>query len=320
MPKHVIVVQGAPALEAIPYFLPISQVAEVRLANDTQALREALPGADILLGWDFKADQLEAAWQRADSLRWIHWSGAGVDALLFDALMRSEVTLTNARGIFDRAMAEYVLALVLGLAKRLPETVRLQTSAQWQHRLTERIDGRRALVVGVGSIGRSIARLLRAVGMRVSGVARRARNEDAEFERVFPASELHEALRDADYVLGVLPATGATQRFFGADAFAAMKPGAKFVNVGRGTTVDDAALLTHLASGHLSGAALDVFTTEPLPASNPLWALPNVIVSPHMSGDFNEYADDLGWLFARNFSRYSRALPLLNRVDKTQGY
>lgn len=317
---RIIVVQGTEDPYVIPHFRGIAAQCDVRVANTLAELQQALPGAEILLGWDFKADLLEAGWTHARQLRWIHWSGAGVDAVLFPALAASQVMLTNAKGIFDRAMAEYVLACVLALAKRLPETVRLQANLQWRHRLSERIDGRQALVVGIGSIGRSIARLLRAVGMRVEGVGRAARGADAELTRVYGVDNLAEALPRADFVILAMPATRDTAGLFDAAMLKKMRPGARLINVGRGAAVDERALIDALNSGHLAGAGLDVFATEPLPPSSPLWQMENVLVSPHMSGDFEDYAEDLGWLFAQNFERYERDEVLLNQVNKQRGY
>ena len=315
-----IVVQGKVDPAEIPHFAPIAERAEVRTARNLADLEGALPGADMLLGWDFRADQLEQAWQYADTLRWIHWSGAGVDAVLFRELGTSNVVLTNARGIFDRAMAEYVLGCVIAMTKRLPETVQLQGRAEWQHRLTERIQGRRALVVGIGSIGRAVARLLRATGMRVSGVATTARSGDPDFERLYGAESLTAAASEAEFLISVLPETEATRGVLSREVLEALPPGARVINVGRGTALDSTALVDGLECGRLSGAVLDVFEEEPLPGSSPLWTVPNLLISPHMSGDYVGYEEDLGRLFARNYQRFEAREPLLNVVDKTRGY
>ncbi len=320
MTERAIVVQGKVEPEAIPHFGSIARRAEVRRARDLAELEAALPGAEILLGWDFRADELERAWSKADALRWIHWSGAGVDAVLFRELTASNVLLTNARGIFDRAMAEYVLGCLLAMTKRLPETVELQAASRWQHRLTERIQGRRVLVVGVGSIGRAVARLLRAAGMRVCGVATSARDGDPDFEQLYATASLGEAAADAEFMVCVLPETDATRGLINEAVLDALPRGARVINVGRGSALDTAALVEKLEAGQLAGAVLDVFDEEPLPATSSLWTVPNLLVSPHMSGDYVGYDEDLGRLFARNFQRFEAGEPLLNVVNKARGY
>ena len=316
----VIVIQGAADAAAVPGIGALDGAADLRFTTTTDELRAALPGADVLLGWDFAAGGLEAAWDAADGLRWIHWAGAGVDALLFPALRQSDVVLTNSRGVFDRAMAEYVLGLIIGFAKRLPETVRMQAQRHWEHRLTERLAGARALVVGTGSIGREIARLLGAAGLVVEGVGRTARPGDGDFAAIHACQALDDRLAEADYVIAIAPLTEATRGLFGAAQFRAMKPTARFINLGRGALADEAALVRALAAGDIAGAALDVFETEPLPATSPLWAMDNVVVSPHMSGDYHGHYQDMAALFIDNVRRYQAGEPLANVVDMELGF
>jgi phosphoglycerate dehydrogenase-like enzyme len=321
MQRHaVVVITGAEDIAEIPGIERLAKHAELRLACDQTTLRDALRGADVLLGWSFRDTSLRAAWEAAGALRWVHWGGAGVDAVLFPELVASDVVLTNSRGVFDRAVAEYVLGLVLAFAKDLPGTLRAQCRRQWDYRLSERVDGHTALVVGVGSIGREIARLLGAVGMRVVGVARRTRTADPDFAAVHTTGALDELLGEADYVIAATPHTEQTAGLFDARRFAAMKPTARFINVGRGTLVDEAAFASALANGTIAGGALDVFQAEPLPESSPLWSAPNLIISPHMSGDYEGYPNALAEIFLDNFRRYRAGRPLLNVVDKRLGY
>jgi phosphoglycerate dehydrogenase-like enzyme len=243
-----------------------------------------------------------------------------VDRLLFPDLVGSSVVVTNSRGIFDRPIAEYVLGLVLAIAKDLPTTLQLQREGSWQHRETQRIDTQCALVIGTGSIGRAVGALLRAAGMSVSGVGRTARGDDADLGVVHAASDLAELLPAADYVVVAAPLTDSTRGMFGAEAFARMKGTAWLVNVGRGALLVEDDLLTALGSGEIGGAALDVFRQEPLPTDHPLWTMPNVIVSPHMSGDFVGWLEALVALFADNVDRWLAGQPLRNEVDKQAGY
>ncbi|MGH3735316.1 MAG: D-2-hydroxyacid dehydrogenase [Micromonosporaceae bacterium] len=303
-----------------PDFAKIEDQAEVRHCDDA-GLADALSGADALFVWDFTSRAVPGAWPAADvsRLRWVHIASAGVDTLMFDALRSSDVVVTNSRGVFDGAIAEYVLGLVLSFAKDIPGTLRLQSDGRWRHRETERIAGREALVVGTGPIGRAVARLLRAVGMRVAAVGRTARADD-DFGQVYAAGDLHTALAGADYVICVAPLTDQTTGMFDAGAFAAMRPGARFVNVGRGAHVVTDDLVAALRTGRLGGAALDVFDTEPLPPGSPLWSMSNVVISPHMSGDFIGWKPALVEVFTDNFARWVSGRPLRNVVDKRLGY
>ncbi len=288
--------------------------------TDEAGLADALSGADALFVYDFLSTAVPGAWHAADRLRWLHIASAGVDPVLFPGLRDGDVVLTNSRGVFDGAIAEYVLGVVLTFAKDFVRSWELQRENRWKHRESERIAGRRVLVVGTGPIGRSIARLLRAAGMSVAGVGRRAREDDPDFGDVHASSELARHLPDADYVVAVAPLTEQTKGMFDAETFAAMKPGSRFVNVGRGELVVTSALVAALRDGPVGGAALDVFDTEPLPPDSPLWTMENVLISPHMSGDFVGWRNTLVEVFADNFRRWRAGEPLRNVVDKRLGY
>jgi phosphoglycerate dehydrogenase-like enzyme len=281
--------------------------AELRFATD-DTLADALPGTEVLLVWDFTSDAVRHAWPAADALRWVHTASAGVDRLVFPELLESPVTLTNSRGVFDAPMAEYVLGLVLAMAKDLPGTLAAQARREWRHRETEPVAGRCAVVVGGGPIGRAIARLLSAVGMDVELVGRR------DFHTL-PA-----LLPRADWVVLAAPLTDATRGMLDAAALARLRPSARVINVGRGALVVEPDLVDALRGGRIAGAALDVFAREPLPPDSPLWELPGVIVSPHMSGDLVGWRQALVEVFADNLARYRAGEPLRNVVDKTLGY
>ncbi|WP_425546468.1 D-2-hydroxyacid dehydrogenase [Amycolatopsis minnesotensis] len=297
----------------------IEQAAEVRYTG-ADGLAGALAGADALFVYDFLSTAVPGAWHAADRLRWLHIASAGVDPVLFPGLVDSDVVLTNSRGVFDDSIAEYVLGVILTFAKGIARSLDLQRENRWLHRESERIQGKRAIVVGTGPIGRSIARLLRAAGLRVSGAGRRAREDDPDFGTVHASGTLAGHLPEFDYVVAVAPLTEQTKGMFDAAAFAAMKPSARFVNVGRGELVVTGDLVTALRDGQLAGAALDVFETEPLPTDSPLWTMSEVLVSPHMSGDFVGWRNTLVEVFADNFQRWREGQPLRNVVDKSLGY
>ncbi len=316
----ILVIQGAAALADVPGLDSITDKAEIRFAPDKESLLSSLPGADALFGWDFRADDIEACWNAASSLKWIHWSGAGVDAAMFPGLVDSDVTLTNSRGVFDRAMAEWALGMMIAHAKLLPETLLFQQNREWNYRLSTQMLGQKVAIVGVGNIGRTIARITSAFGLKVVGVGRSARDGDADFGHIHGQDELNDVLADADYVVLITPLTADTRNLFDQTRFAAMKPGAMFINIGRGQLVDETALIAALESGHVGCAALDVFCEEPLGEANPIWDAPNVIISPHISGDFTEHLQGIANLFYDNFARYQLGEDLLNVVDKSCGF
>lgn len=298
---------------------PVAEYATIR-HTDGAGLADALDGADTLFVLDFVTGALPEAWHSARALEWIHVAAAGVDALMFPELRASDVVVTNSRGVFDDAIAEYVLAQILSFAKDLPESLRLQREHTWKHRESERIAGRSVLVVGTGPIGRSIARLLTAVGMKVRGSGRRRREGDPDFGTVSATEDLRTAVADADFVVVAAPLTASTRRMFDEDVFRAMKPSARFVNVGRGELVHTPDLVEALRSGTIAGAALDVLDEEPPPDDHPLWDIPNVMITPHNSGDFVGWQTALVDLFVENFRRRREGRPLRNVVDKNLGY
>ena len=302
-----------------PELGPLAGRAELRF-TDAAGLGEAIDGAHALLLWDFFSAALRDVWPRAGALRWVHVAAAGVDTLLFDELIESPVVVTNARGIFDRPMAEFALAAILARVKRLHELHDRQLARLWRHEETESLAGQAVLVVGTGSIGRATARLLRAVGLRVRGVGRTERADDPDFGRVLPADRLVEHVGWADHLVLVVPLTEQTRGLVDAAVLAAMKPTAHLVNLARGPVVDEAALLAALRGRRIAAASLDVFGVEPLPADHPLWTTPGVVVSPHLSGDAAGWRDALARQFVDNALRFLDGSPLLNVVDKRLGF
>lgn len=296
----------------------LQEEADVRLARSDQELAQTVGRMEVLCVWDFRRQRLRQVWPQAGRLRWVHAASAGVDTVVFPELAASDVVVTNTRGVLDDCIAEWVLGVMLVFAKDLGTTFELQRERCWHHRDSERLAGKRVLVVGAGSIGGAVARLCRAAGTRVEGVARAPRSGDPDFDRVVAPDELRTALSTADFVVVCAPHTVETRGMIGAPELAALPPGARLINVGRGPVVDERALLDALRSGRLAGAALDVFDEEPLPADHPLWAMDQVIVSPHMAGDFAGWEKAFSAVFVENFRRWTRGEPLLNVVDKAR--
>ncbi|WP_328481671.1 D-2-hydroxyacid dehydrogenase [Streptomyces sp. NBC_00377] len=285
------------------------------LHTDEASLAARLPAADVLLVWDFTSRAVRSAWP-GDGPRpgWVHTASAGVDHLLCPELIASDTVVTNARGIFDEPIAEYVAALVLAMAKDLPRSWELQRRGEWRHRESVRVAGTRAVVVGSGPIGRAVARTLKALGMTAAVVGRVPRTG------IHGPQDLDRLLARADWVIAAAPLTEQTRGMFDTRRFGVMQPSARFVNVGRGALVDEAALVAALERRWIAGAALDVLTSEPLPADSPLWRVPGLLISPHMSGDTVGRHDELGAQFVDLFERWAAGRPLKNVVDKQRGY
>ena len=314
----VVAVAGVEAEELLAVLPAPGPGCELRLiSSGAQLVREA-GDADVVFLWD-QVDWLREHWGWSQRLRWVAAPTAGVDWLLFPGLVSSDVVLTNAAGVFDDAMAEYTLALVSAICADLPATLRLQGRRRWQHRETRRVAGTRAVVVGAGGIGRAIYRALSRAGLSVGCVARRHR-ADPELGEITALAELPALLPEADFVILALPLTESTRGIIGAAELDRMSPGGWLINVGRGALADEDALVSALRAGAIGGAALDVFTEEPLPPAAPWWDLPNVIVSPHMSGDFQGWQQALAGLFADQLGRYRAGQPLRNVVDKRLGF
>jgi len=300
----------------------LEALAEVRLARNSEELAAALPGTEILYLWDYFADGLRQSWGRADALKWVHVPAAGVDKLLFAELADSEVAVTNARGVFDAAMAEYALAGILHFAKNFPQAGANQRDHRWQYFPTSNLAGTRALIAGTGSIGRATARLLRAVGIETDGLGRTARDGDgdADFGAIHASTDFAAVAGNYDYVVLAAPLTPATRQMLNQDVLSAMRPTAVLVNMGRGELVAQDALVAALTANGIAGAVLDVTDPEPLPASDPLWDLENVLITPHLSGDSQTHLPALAAQFEQNLSAYIDGRPLANMVDKRLGF
>lgn len=287
---------------------------DVRYA-DTDSLAGQLADADVLLVWDFTSDAVRRAWPGPGARpRWVHTASAGVDRLLCPELAASDTVLTNARGVFERPIAEYVAGLVLAFAKDLPGTLDLQRQRLWRHREGRQVAGSRAVVVGAGPVGREITRLLHGLGVTVALVGRTARRT------IHGVADLDRLAARADWVISAAPLTESTRGMFDTRFFGLLQPSARFINVGRGASVVEADLVDALKRRWLAGAALDVFEDEPLGPDSPLWDVPGLLISPHLSGDTAGWRDRLGEQFVAMYELWAHGEPLPNTVDKERGY
>jgi len=319
MVKPTIVLLTAEDEDPYPGLEVLEDSARLIHVRDEVSLKAALPEANILLVTDFRTQMLRRVWPDSHHIDWVHATAAGVDALMFPEIVNSDIRVTNARGVFNRGIAEYVLGAILMFAKDTINNLQYQRRHQWRHRETELIDGRSALIVGAGSIGREVAGLLRAVGIRTAGIARRAR-EDDHFDAVYGRDKLYDLLADADYVIITAPLTDDTRGLFDHKAFAGMKPSARLINVGRGPVVVESDLVEALENRLISGAALDVFEQEPLDEQSPLWEMPQVMISAHMAGDFIGWRRALIDQFVENYRNWCEGKELFNVVDKRSGF
>lgn len=295
----------------------------VRLTN-YDGIEQEISDAEVVFTSSLRPEQFHAARR----LRWIHSPAAAVHPLLFPELVNSDVILTNARDVHGAVVAEHVIALIFALAKQIPRAVRFQQQhvwgqeAVWQGSLRPReIAGTTLGLVGLGSIGRNVAKRAAGLGMLVIAVRERAEQKPPDFvEECFPTARLNEMLAQADYVVLAIPITPATKGIIGRDQLAKMKPDACLINVGRGPSIDEPALIEALRNRTIGGAALDVFDTEPLPAESPLWNLENLLITPHTAGMTDKLWERHYDLFSENLRRYQRGETLLALVDKRRGY
>jgi len=314
-----VVVLTAPGEPELPGLDSIREDADIRYVSEEAELKQALTTAEVLVVTDFRTEVLRRVWPVEHRIDWLHATSAGVDMLMFPELVESDVVVTNARGVFDRGIAEYVLGAILLFAKDTLKNIQLQREHTWRHRETELIKNRKVLIIGAGSIGREVSIMLRSLGMHVTATATRAR-EDNDFDAVHASEDLYHLLPDADFVVITTPLTEKTKGLFDRKAFGYMHNRARLINVGRGPIVRTADLVDALQNGEIAGAALDVFEEEPLAKDSPLWDMSNVMISAHMAGDFIGWRKALGEQFSENFRLWQRKETLMNIVDKGRGY
>lgn len=293
--------------------------------NKKELSAEQVQNAEVILGWSKTI--VEDALLATSKLKWVQTWSAGVDTLPLERLRDKGVLLTSASGVHAIPISESIIGMMLSFSRQLHMAVRHQLKKEWKSDLSVpglatlgEISGKTLVIVGVGEIGRETARLAKAFGMRVIGV-RRSDKPEPHVDRMYTMDGLHEALGQGDYIVNILPLTAQTRRIFNAAAWNATKEGAYFFNVGRGPTVDTDALMDALKSGRLSGAGLDVFEAEPLPADHPLWDMEQVIITPHVAGSNDRYTERVIAIFTENLKAYAQGQkPPRNLVDYGRMY
>lgn len=322
MPRLTLLVLAAPgdpslaSLEAAGTELGIDLV----IGDRPEAFAAATSRAEALLVWSSDGAAAQRILAAAPRVRWVHSWAAGVEWLLTPALASSDVVLTNTRGVYGASLAEFALAAMLYFAKDVARMKESQRARRWEPFDVQMLEGATLGLVGYGDIGRRVAVLGAAAGMKPLVLRRRpeaSANDPLAPETVTSRGVLCER---SDYLVLAAPLTPETRHMIGEGELWAMKPGAVLVNVGRGALVDTAALVEALRNGSLKGAALDVFEKEPLPADDPLWGFPNVLVSPHTADHTATWRHEAMRCFLENLRRFLAGEPLLDVVDKAAGY
>lgn len=298
------------------------QLEVVHLPNYDRVTEE-IADADIAISWSLRGKQINAA----KKLRWIHSTAAAVHQLMTPELRASDIVVTNARDVHGPVVAEHAIALAFALAKRLPQAVKYQQQKHWaQHDLwtaqprPRELSGGTMTIVGLGGIGKPLARLAKSLGMRVVGVREHPERGSEIADTVYGFGELDQALREGDFIVLAVPVTPKTHHLMNAARLAQLKPGAYLINVGRGVLIDEGALEQALGARRFGGAALDVTDEEPLPPESRLWHTENVFITPHIAGLTERMWERHYAHYIENLRRYQAGEPLLWMVDKQCGY
>jgi phosphoglycerate dehydrogenase-like enzyme len=284
---------------------------ELSIGTDAESLRTAARDAEAVLIAPRYASVLSEVWPNLGHARWIHTLAAGVETLPFELLRESDVMVTNSRGLYADALGEFAIAAMCWFAKDLHRLIRNQHERRWEPYTVERLEGRTVGIIGYGAIGHAVGARATALGMRLLTYTRRRELGDPTIEEV---------IAESDYVVMSTPLTPSTHRLMSRARIAAMKPDAVFINIGRGGTVDEEALVEALRDRRIRGAALDVFDTEPLPPEHPLWQLDNVLLSPHTADHTDDAHVRAMTFFMENLRRFRMGESLENVVDKVEQY
>ena len=285
------------------------------------AFAHAVSNAEVILHWSGDRETLRQVFLASPALRWVHSRNAGLDGMLFPELIASPIPLTNGSGVFSQSLGEFALAAILYFAKDFGRMMRNQRSQRWEQFDVDEIAGQTVGTVGYGDIGRAVAMRAEAMGMKVLALKRHAPAQgDPLIKQFYAPPQILEMLALSDYVVVAAPLTSETRHMVSEAEFAAMKPSAVVINVGRGPVIDQAALVRALAAGKIRGAGLDVFEQEPIPAGDPIWSLDNVLISPHTADRTATWLNRAQQFFLEQYQRFCKGQPLENVVNKRLGY
>ena len=301
----------------------LRETANVVIGNSPDAFRNAAGHAEVIFNWSGSLSLIREVFLMSHAVRWVHSRSAGLERTLFPELIASDVTMTNGSGVFSPSLGEFALGAILYFAKDLRRMIRNQMSGVWEPFDVLPISGQTVGIVGYGDIGRAVATRVRATGMNVLAVKRHVPakgHSDPLADQIYGPDHLIEMLSRCDYIVVAAPLNAETLGLIGEPEFAAMKPSAVIINVGRGPVIEERAMIQALSTGMIKGAALDVFDEEPLPKGHPFYQLENVLLSPHCADHTPDWLDNAMRFFIAQFERFRRGEPLLNVVDKKLGY
>jgi phosphoglycerate dehydrogenase-like enzyme len=291
------------------------------VGNKPEAFASVVNDPVVILAWSAPKKLLHDVFTTCKDVRWVHSRSAGLDSVLFPELVASNVPLTNGSGVFSQSLGEFSLAAILYFAKDFRRMIRNQAAGVWEQFDVEEIDGQTVGIVGYGDIGRAVAKRVRPMGMTVLAVKRHPPNgADPLIDEFYQPDDLLKMLPRCDYVVVSLPLTAETHHMISDKEFAAMKPSAVIINVGRGPVIDEAAMVRVLKAKRIKGAGLDVFEHEPLPAGDPMYSLENVLLSPHCADHTADWLNQAMHFFLEQDRRFSNGEPIENVVDKSLGY
>lgn len=303
------------------YLDEIKRVAhsfEVVYAGSEDEAQKYISDTEIIVSFD--ADFFTSLINRAPKLKWVHLLSAGADTLPFDMLVEKNILLTNSKDVHKHQISQHVVGYMLMFERSLNVFIKNQMKKIWDRSVkVSELTGKTALIIGVGSIGEEIARILREFGMIVLGV-RKSGKPSEYVDKMYKTDEICDAISASDYVISALPLTDETYHLIGEKQFSYMKSTSYFINIGRGKVVDQKALINALKNGAIKGAALDVFEEEPLPGDSPLWEMDNVIITPHMAGITPLYMQRAMEILKYNLNSYINGLELKNIVDLNKHY
>lgn len=275
----------------------------------------------VILAWSGPRAVLRDVFHMCKDVRWVHSRSAGLDNVLFPELVASNVPLTNGSGVFSQSLGEFSLAAILYFAKDFRRMIRSQMAEEWDQFDVEEISGQTVGIVGYGDIGRAVAKRVHPMGMTVLALKRHApEGADPLIDQFYKPEDLLTMLSRCDYVVVSLPLTPETRHLISDKEFAAMKPAAVVINVGRGPVIDEAAMVRALTAKRIKGAGLDVFEREPLPPGDPMYRLENVLLSPHCADHTKDWLNQAIRFFLEQYRRFSNGEPLENVVNKSLGY
>lgn len=318
-----ILVLTAPGDKNLPLLTELNRISPIVIGDSARDFASTAGNAEIILNWSGSLALLRDVFLMARRLRWIHSRAAGLEEALFSELVESEVILTNASGVFSPSLGEFAVAAILYFAKDFRRLILNQQAGVWEQFDVNMISGRTVGIVGYGSIGRAVAVRARALEMKVLGLRRQVPQQTeggSLVDRFFGPEQRLEMLSQCDYIVVTLPLTEETRGLIGEPEFAVMKGNAVIINIGRGPTIDEEAMIRALSEHRIRGAALDVFDQEPLPHGHHFYSLENVLLSPHCADHTPDWLDNSMRFFISQLVRLKCGDPLLNIVDKTLGY